>query len=135
MHLSSSLSIHFRMKAHPRCFQSTLFSVVLMLSALTNFKIWSFLRHCGCFLGLFLFLGIQRRTLVIHLSSRLLARCSAKFHFNFFSLQMALGILDCPLIHFFRFLHLWVNPSMYFSMLLWFLWSFLKILLVSWSIS
>ena len=94
-HYYQPLSIHFRMTASPRCFQSALFSLVLLHFTPTNLTISSLQRHCN------LFFGIQYRTLVIHLPSFLLVRCTDQFHFNFFTLKITSVILVCSLIYLF----------------------------------
>ena len=60
----------------------------------------------------------------------LLTRFPTQFYFNFFTLQITSVILVYFLIHLFHYLSLQMNSSMHLSVLLWIVWSFLKVLLL-----
>ena len=67
-------------------------SLPCFLQFFSILQTWQFLQqHCSLFLDLFLFLRIQYRTLRVSLSSFLLARWLAQFHFNFITVERRLS--------------------------------------------
>ena len=132
---SSSLAFLYWMKASPRCFQSEQFFTALLHSSSTNLTISSLQQHCSFFLGLFLLLGIQYRSLAVQLSLFLLASSPPNYILNFFTQQMIPEFLVCSLIHLYCFwLFVWIL-TIHLFMLLLVVWNFLKILLVNVHIS
>ena len=131
-HYHQPLSVHCKRRplldvSSQPCF----LSVVLFHSTPINLTISCLQWHCGFFFDLFVFLGIQCRTLVAHLPSFLIPRGPAQFNFNFFALEMPSVILVWSLIHLSHLLSLLVNPIMHISMLFLFVSSFLNVLLVN----